>query len=287
MITVCHACATDIIDGFLSCNGFCKAEFHLKCCNIGSTLADELARNKQLFWMCQSCTKLMDDIRFVSSVRAAHETGQKTAVCSHNEIVEKLKSEMMVELKKEIRSNFTALINSSSLTPKSSTRPETAVGTLRSRRLFPNPVTNEPRHQDLLVGTGNSLSPSLGTFTVPAPNKKFWIYLSRISRDVSAEQIRDLTAHRLDTQDIEVFRLVANGKNINELTFISFKIGVNYDLKAKALSPSTWPKGILFREFRDNKVYSNFWRPQHTPPADRSINPATRNPVNHQDTAME
>lgn len=286
MIAICHACAIDIVDSSVPCNGFCKAEFHLKCCNIASEIAEELIKNKQLFWMCQSCTKLMEDIRFRNSIHAAFESGQEKVLSSHNEIVESLKSEILVELKNEIRSNFTALINSSSHTPKSSARPLTAVGSLRSRRLFRKPAEIETHQQNLLIGTGNSLSPSLGTFTVPLPKQKFWLYLSRISRDVSVEQVRNLVAQRLGTEDVQVFRLVANGKNVNELSFISFKIGLSPDFKAKALETATWPKGILFREFKDNTGVQNFWKPHQTPNNNHAVNAETRRSELVQDTAM-
>lgn len=285
MTTTCHSCATDVADDSISCNGFCKAEFHLKCVNITLAVCDEVKKNTQLFWMCRSCTKLMDDIRFRNSIRGAYEAGQENVLGAHNEVVQKMKSDIMNELKSELRLNFAALINSSSLTPKSSTRPTNATGSLRRRQLFGKPEVFERRQQDLMCGTGSSLSPSQGTFAVPPPKQKFWLYLSRISRDVTVEQMRELAMQRLETNDVEAFRLVANGKDVSSLSFISFKVGMSPDLKAKALSTSTWPKGILFREFKDNRSVANFWNPSRTPDAYSPSTQSSKHP-DRQENAM-
>ncbi|XP_055527375.1 uncharacterized protein LOC129719990 [Wyeomyia smithii] len=268
MTAACHTCKKEVTDASVQCCGFCKAVFHLKCCNISPAIAEEIHRNKQLFWMCQSCTSLMGDIRFRAAVGTAFEFGLNNAFSAHGEIAKSLKTEIMVELKNEIRSNFTALINSSSHTPKSSTWPIYPMRSVRSRRLFQKSEIEERRQSDLMCGTGNSLSPSDGTFTVPPPSQKFWIYLSRISRDVTAEQVCELAKQRLGTNDVEAVRLVAKGKDIKSLSFISFKVGISADLKSKALSTSTWPRGMLFREFRDNNAAENFWNPVRSLNAD-------------------
>ncbi|XP_055623306.1 uncharacterized protein LOC129766731 [Toxorhynchites rutilus septentrionalis] len=271
MTATCHACATDIADESIFCNGFCKAEFHLKCVNLTSAFYSEMKKNTQLFWMCKSCSKLMDDIRFCNTIRGAHEAGYQNALSAHNEIAQKIKSEILNELKSELRMNFTALINSNSLTPKSSTRPAYTAGSIRSRRLFPEQKATERQQNDLMHGTASSLSPSFDNFAAPAPKQKFWLYLSRISCNVTVEQVHELAIQRLETNDIEVFRLVAKGKDVSSMSFISFKLGISSDLKAKALSTATWPKGILFREFKDNRPVANFWQPPRTPNADSSL----------------
>lgn len=285
MSIICHACATEVMEVPVSCNGFCKAAFHPKCSGISTVISDEMVKNKQLHWMCKSCSKLMDDMRFRSSVLSAYEAGQEHVLTAHSEIVENMKSSILSELKNEIRSNFTALINSNTLTPRSSTRPITAMKSIRSRRLFQK--VDQPVKNDLMCGTGSSLSPSFGNIAAPVPKEKFWLYISRIARDVSVDQIRQLTMDRLGTDDVEVVRLVANGKNINTLTFISFKIGLNPDLKANALSTSTWPKGILFREFKDSRSTANFWKPHQTPTVNQTPRMASGRSIPDSNTMTE
>lgn len=259
MSVICHACANDIHEKTIACRGFCNAVFHPKCCHLPSELLDEVDRNRQLFWMCKSCASIMSDIRHSRDIKAAYGAGLEKQLGTHTELLGKLKQEILEDLKIEIRSNFTKLTNTASITPVSSRRSGFMSRTIGSRRLFPRKDNNVP---NLMRATGESVSPSLGHFTVPAPVEKFWIYLSRISRDVTPEQIGELAKNRLSTDDVEVIRLVSKNKDVSTMSFISFKVGVSADLTSKALSSSTWPKGMLFRKFVDNRRVENFWKPQ-------------------------
>lgn len=262
MSVICHACTNDVQEERITCRGFCSAVFHLKCCHLPSEMLDEIDRNRQLFWMCKSCAAIMSDVRHKKNVKAAYDAGLEKQLSGHTELLGKLKLEILEELKIEIRSNFTKLTNTTSTTPVSSRRSGNRSRTIGSRRLFEKKDNNLP---PLMTATGDSPSPSLGRLTVPVSKDKFWLYLSRISRDVSAEQITELAKHRLSTEDVEVIRLVAKSKDIQTMSFVSFKVGVSTNLKAKALSSSTWPKGMLFREFVDNRKAENFWKPPGLP----------------------
>lgn len=101
---------------------------------------------------------------------------------------------------------------------------------------------------------------------VPSKQPKFYLYLSRIAPEVSVEQVTALVKKRLDADDILVTRLVAKGRDVSTLSFVSFKVGMNPEHKIKALSTSTWPKGIVFREFSGDSSSGNFWRPKPSSP---------------------
>lgn len=266
MNSMCKSCESEITEMKLTCQGFCNAEYHPRCGGISTSVLDEISKYHQLFWLCKSCSTLMRDMRVRNSIISAYESGQEAVLSKHNEIVGSLKSEILNELKIELRNNFTALINSNSLTPRSSKRIENANVSVR-RRLFGRPESRKHPQEPLMCGAAESVSPSLGNLAAEnqASSRKFWLYLSRISRDVTVDQVRALASHRLGTDDVEVIRLVANGKDVSSMSFISFKIGLNADLKEKALSSSTWPKGIYFREFKDNRSAANFWKPFQTP----------------------
>lgn len=220
-------------------------------------------KNHQLFWFCPSCTTLMKDTRFRNTTRAAYEAGQERALDSHSDILKQLKSEILTELKSEIRTNFTALFNSNSYTPKTSHQIGVEPRLTKKRRLF-SPAKNVlPKAQpELMQGTGSTLSPSTEIKIVPKAPQKFWLYLSRIAPEVSVDQVAALAKKRMGTDDIQAFRLVAKNRDVTTLSFISFKIGMSADLKPKALSSTTWPKGIVFREFSGDSSNSFFWRPR-------------------------
>lgn len=49
--------------------------------------------------------------------------------------------------------------------------------------------------------------------------------------------------------DPKVIKLVPKGRDIESLSFIALKIGLDPSLADRALDPDNWPAGLLFREF--------------------------------------
>ncbi|XP_062541461.1 uncharacterized protein LOC134209495 [Armigeres subalbatus] len=205
MSLVCSSCANEIGDIQVECQGFCKAIFHPRCCGIAADAFEEVIKNKQIFWMCYSCTKLMDDLRFRNTTRAANEVGQVHALNSHSDIMQNLKLEIMDELKTEIKTNFAKLINSSTFTPKCSKLTDIHPRFTKGWKLFSTIGNAKPIPQPpLQVGTGSTSSPSMGIATIPPTQSKLWLYLSRVARDVSTVQVRALAMKRLASDDIQV-----------------------------------------------------------------------------------
>lgn len=247
---VCNSCAEEIGDDHVVCQGFCNAAFHFKCCGLSENLRNEVASRNQLFWLCVSCSKLMSDLRCRRSIRSAYDVGIEYNVARHSEAIELLKEEILCELRTEIRSSFATLVNSRSCTPIVPRQVIPNAGTTRGRRLFkekrPKPVNAAPA----VPATGNSVSPStIGVVADSRKDPKFWLYLSRLSRHTTVDQVSALVKSRLGIDDVDVVRLVGKGQDVSKMAFISFRVGMKLELKDTALNPSIWPKGILLREF--------------------------------------
>ena len=234
----------------------------------------------------------MSDLRHRRSVQCAFEAGQELSLSHHNRIVEQLKTEILSELKTELSANFAKLMSSNSLTPKSAGLRQ---GGLRGsgRRLFENkpappgpqpiPPKHNTRNPDRTATAVNSVVAAGYERTVDDEDSRFWLYLSRVSRNVTEEQITRLAAERLGVEDIKVKRLVAKGKDVSRMRFISFKVGMQADLKHKALASTTWPDGLVFREFEERNA-EFFWEPsvadvntQKNPPSPILPKPKTSN----------
>lgn len=98
----------------------------------------------------------------------------------------------------------------------------------------------------------------MSVVAAPAVSNKCLIYLSRIATNVSEDDIRALAKECLASEDsIDVKKLVKKYVNLNELKFISFKVGVDPKQRENALSADTWPDGICFREFVDYRSERN------------------------------
>ncbi|XP_055591424.1 uncharacterized protein LOC129743414 [Uranotaenia lowii] len=107
----------------------------------------------------------------------------------------------------------------------------------------------EPPTQTSCVGTKKVTVKSIAT--VAPREKKFWVYLARLQNTVTTKDIEELVTECLQCESAEVHLLVRKDVDVNSLRSISFKVGVDPKLKDAALSPRTWPAGILFREFED------------------------------------
>lgn len=281
---VCHSCANEVDDQNIACQGFCSAIFHPQCTNLPAALLAEAVKNKQLFWLCKSCSGLMSDMRMRRSVQTAYAAGQNQASGSQSHLFEQLKSDVLTEMKKELKQSFAALVNSNSLTPMSGQRNNGAGGKpWNGRQLFKNQQSRQNPPDPSTVATGIAASPSLGSIVANDSSTMFQLYLSRISRNVTVEQVSKLATDRLGCSDLEVTRLVGKGKDVSRMSFISFKIGMKKELKTKALARATWPAGLIVREFED-RTAGKFWDPSTDTPTTSAdlLNSVTTTPLRPQ-----
>lgn len=91
----CHGCAVSITDenDIVTCQGFCKATFHLKCSFIGADLWDEVKSNSMVYWMCPACRKLMSSTRFRNALTSTNDL-LKAVMSEQNQVLEGLRGEI-------------------------------------------------------------------------------------------------------------------------------------------------------------------------------------------------
>lgn len=118
------------------------------------------------------------------------------------------------------------------------------------RRREERPVVDVP------IAKG-SKSIDLSDLSVPSiipaePPIKFWLYLSRLNPLITENDVQKIVSRCLNIVDsVDVVRLVPKGKDVSNMTFVSFKIGLDISLKDLALDPASWPSELHFREFVD------------------------------------
>ena len=85
-----------------------------------------------------------------------------------------------------------------------------------------------------------------------APTPIFWLYLSGFQPKITDNDVEKIVSRCLETDDpVNVIRLVPKGKDVSNMTFVSFKIGLPPTLKSLALNSESWHDGLMFREFID------------------------------------
>lgn len=198
--------------------------------------------NSQLYWMCSACTKMMKNATFRQAIASTNEAMLHLEV-QQNKVLEELRS--------EIKQN-TAKINSIlSLTPRTPKR----VGEFhfssqiaKRNRTDGSSSVNRLSTRDEQVGSKDD-DPSI---VVPLASQvqKCWLYLSQFDPKATTDDIVRLVKRNLETEsDVQVVKLVPKGRRIEDLSFVSFKVGIEMDLREKALLATSWQKGIYFREF--------------------------------------
>lgn len=250
--SVCCSCAGDLEKAEeIVCKGFCKSTFHLKCVNQPIDIRDSVANCSQLYWMCQACSEMMANATFCQALISTN---------SAFEAISAEHSKALIQLRQEMEQN-TAKINTilqqiPTVIQERTGRKTTTSNTRKRPRIDEDIIINS-------VETRNLPEPSVTEGTreidpnvmIPLANRKtneskLWLYLSGFNPNASEDDVRGLVQQNLNTSEtIDVRKLVPKGKNLEELTFVSFKVGVGLQFKDLALLPSTWQKGIIFREF--------------------------------------
>ena len=231
----CHSCTLELqeVDKIV-CNGFCRSTFHFKCVKITTAAWETVSSSANMFWMCNACTKMMANASFRNAISSTN-AATKLVSDEHTKI--------LCELKKEIEQN-TAKINAilhqprfSEITPIRTMDTNEGQGSRKRRRLLDGVDVSGPISRET-----KEMAP---TVSIPlAPNRKtsdlFWLYLSGFAPEATIEQVADLVKQNLSTDEtVDVTKLVPKGKNLDELTFVSFKVGVGPQHKDAALSAET------------------------------------------------
>lgn len=245
----CHGCAVSITDesDVVTCQGFCKATFHLKCSHLSASAWEEVRSNSLIYWMCPACRKLMSSTRFRGAINSTNDLLQ-AVMSQQNQLLDDLRGEIKRNTEKinEIvgKQQQQDLPNRSpwpAIQPRSSKRPRIQIDPPQIDEDAPRAICGSKEPDPALP---------IPVVQSVARESKFWLFLSRFSPHATVEEISNLVQRNLDMNEpVEVVKLVRRGVEINQLSFVSFKIGMGMKWKEKAMQPENWQKGIYFREF--------------------------------------
>ena len=87
------------------------------------------------------------------------------------------------------------------------------------------------------------------------PNKETWIYISRVTNDVTEADLKDYISRKLHRQDIECHLLLSKDIDPRSRQTISFKARIPSSCAYIALHSSFWPSGVNVRYFVSAKDF--------------------------------
>lgn len=228
--------------------GFCDAYFHIsqQCCGFNTRATKDLFANGKAMFICPKCRDTLNGRSVCSFLKESLGTPSSSPVdlnllCNQ---VQKL-ARVVESLSKQVEN----IVNERQPARSVSTPNWPKPGVKRRRG-------NNGQAVQAATERGTSsieLSDLSVPFIVPPPQPpKFWLYLSGFQPLIKIEDVQKIVARCMDVSDpVDVVRLVGKDADITKLTFVSFKIGLSPDLRELALNASTWPTGLLFREFED------------------------------------
>lgn len=247
----CGACQLEVNEiEPLRC-GFCDVYFHIgqQCCgfNLSRPSRDLFSQGKAMF-VCQICRDELNGRSvksYIADIRApvtSSSPGLQTQVQQLSKLVETLNEKVDCYITKNVNADRPPVrLQDVGGWPR--------LGLKRRRGNDNLPITTTADR-----GTSNiDLSDlSVDRLTPVILPPKFWLYLSGFHPQVTEDDVQKIASRCLQlTTPADVVRLVPKGAEVARLIFVSFKVGLDPSLKDLALNASTWPSGILFREFID------------------------------------
>lgn len=240
----CSKCAIVIYTElalYVVCSGTCGHSFHIACVGMGR---DHLRALKNgLMWMCGECLVTFNDWKN-SQQKSTPPTDLGQLHCEIAEM--KSQISLIVDTLQRTASNE---ISSDSQQFRHSTP------TTYAKMCTSNDIYERDTKRDNQSAPNVHVRPTV-------KDDHFSLLLTNISNNVLESDVESMVCRCLGApmEDcLNVVKLVSRRTDCRLLDYISFKVILKDRWKDLALSNSTWPNGIEFREFECRR--KNAWKP--------------------------
>lgn len=90
-----------------------------------------------------------------------------------------------------------------------------------------------------------------------------WFHVSRFDPEQDDEEMKKWLTKILDTPEVQVAKLIPKNRSKEELSFVSYKIGVLKSKRTTVLNPQIWPRNVTVKPFVSRPFFSNNYRVPH------------------------
>lgn len=246
---VCGECKLDINDLEPLICGLCESYYHISqnCCGLNIRILKEAFTTGKAIFVCPSCRTELNG-RSVRSFFTDKSNCQSNDTQPPADLPGQVQQlfEVVNKLSDKI-DNFTNKSKPANIVSTPPAWPRLGAKRRREERKLDTDVT-------FASGTNNVdfSNLSVASVTQASVPVKFWLYLSGLNPKITDNDVQKVVSKCLRISDAaDVVRLVPKDKEVANLTFVSYKIGLDPELKELALDSKTWPFGIRFREFID------------------------------------
>lgn len=183
----CNQCSGAIKTIELVQCGYCHQSAHLKCVGLKRPSMEVVNENRNILWFCDQC---MIRIEYLSN----------NPIQSTQEVVEAVSNafrdtfdELKVEIKETKELAKSLAERQTSNDPSGIERGRTAWPSIKRSRDIAEKSTPKSRPDSKLIGGTKEIENGhLTVETVAKPPEKFWLYLSRIARHVTEDDVSEL-----------------------------------------------------------------------------------------------
>lgn len=254
-MSLCIQCNVLVCDHyFFVCAGECRNIIHAACAGIKKPIFDVISGIVNFSWRCCDCIDLQklrkqQNERIVSSIEmlsSSIKTINETTTILNNKFESMTKPTPFQS--PSIVSRAVTYINDGPTrnTRSNSKQREKMMANVQSYNQSDNQSDNKSQStkntsSQIIIGSGSAIS----TLRTVEPLK--WIFISRLHRDVTDD---DMNAYIKETFNIEGFVIVRlKNNNSDTRDYVSFKIGIPDTKFNELLASSSWPVGVLIKEF--------------------------------------
>lgn len=123
-----------------------------------------------------------------------------------------------------------------------------------------NPPIRPRMSVQVVTGTVDSEDQVVESDEIQIVQNPDWFHVSQFHPNIENEVMKAWFIKVLDSEDIKCVKLIPKNRNLSDLSFVSFKLGVPSDLVKKVMDPKTWLKGITVRPLQERKNPSRIFR---------------------------
>jgi hypothetical protein len=111
---------------------------------------------------------------------------------------------------------------------------------------FATPLSPTPKKRNTsrgFFGTANEAS------QICAASERKLIVISRVHPATTPDSILDYIRERTDIEDVRCQMMLAKGRSISDVDYVSFKISATAEDYDQLMNPEVWPARVLVRDF--------------------------------------
>lgn len=254
--SVCNKCSLHIdarVDLFTVCEGDCACHYHANC--VGLSENDIIALKANIIWLCDNCMNAF------LRARDGRNNEERVESIPHDDMLNSKAGKTSIEEEvRELKHTVTEIM-------KTMNKFSTFDSTTGPPLIHSTPVASSSL-QDGTNMNGTELNND-ESVRQQCRNKdrNFALLLTNIDASVDECDVYRMVTQALsfeahNREYIDVVKLASRWNSHYAPDFISFKVIMDDRWRSKAMDPSTWPKGVKFREFIRKRIVT--WKPPYS-----------------------